>query len=93
MVLTVIRNGVLLIHEAFSQITFFNSGLDMVNVLANIGFDQSVLQSRLATGTGTFVVAYAVHKVFSPVRIAVTLTCTPMIVRVLRNYNILKQPR
>lgn len=46
-----------------------------------------------AAGAATFVVAYAVHKVFAPARIAVTLTATPFIVRHLRKIGFLKPPK
>jgi predicted aconitase len=62
-------------------------------MLAKMGVGESILQSRLATGSTTFVVAYAVHKVFAPVRIAITLTCTPFIVRHLRKIGFLKPPK
>lgn len=48
--------------------------------------------SKLATGTGTFVVAYAIHKMLAPVRISITLGATPFIVRYLRNIGFLKKP-
>ncbi|KAK8742793.1 hypothetical protein OTU49_001676 [Cherax quadricarinatus] len=44
-------------------------------------------------GAATFVVAYAVHKVFAPARIAITLTATPFIVRHLRKIGFLKPPK
>lgn len=69
------------------------SGIDLVGILRNVGVGETVLQSKLATGTGTFVVAYAVHKVFAPVRIAITLTATPFIVRYLRRIGALKPPK
>ena len=65
----------------------------MVGLLGKLGVGQSILESRLAAGTGTFVVAYAVHKVFAPVRIAITLTATPLIVRHLRRIGFLKVPK
>lgn len=46
-----------------------------------------------AAGAATFVVAYAVHKVFAPARIAITLTATPFIVRHLRKIGFLKPPK
>lgn len=70
-----------------------SSGIDMVGILKTIGVGEAILQSKLATGTGTFVVAYAVHKVFAPVRIGITLTATPFIVRYLRSKGILKPPK
>lgn len=57
-----------------------------------LGVGGTLLENKLAAGTGTFVVAYAVHKVFAPVRIATTLTATPFIVRYLRRVGFLKVP-
>lgn len=70
-----------------------SSGIDLVSILQNVGVGETILQSKLATGAGTFVVAYAVHKVFAPVRIAITLTATPFIVRYLRRIGFLKPPK
>jgi len=66
--------------------------LDVVGLLGKVGFGQSLLDSKLATGASTFVIAYAVHKVFAPVRMATTLAATPLIVRYLRRIGFLKQP-
>ena len=65
----------------------------MVAILQKIGVGQSILESKVVTGGSTFVIAYAVHKVFAPVRIATTLTCTPFIVRHLRKIGFLKPPK
>ncbi|CAL1541350.1 unnamed protein product [Lymnaea stagnalis] len=70
-----------------------SSGIDIVGLLTKAGVGGSLLQNKLAAGTGTFVVAYAVHKVFAPVRIATTLTATPFIVRYLRRIGFLKVPK
>lgn len=70
-----------------------SSGIDIVGLLTKAGIGGSLLQNKLAAGTGTFVVAYAVHKVFAPVRIATTLTATPFIVRYLRHIGFLKVPK
>lgn len=51
------------------------------------------LNTKRAAGAATFVVAYAVHKVFAPARIATTLTATPFIVRYLRKIGFLKPPK
>lgn len=51
------------------------------------------VNTKRAAGAATFVVAYAVHKVFAPARIAVTLTATPFIVRHLRKIGFLKPPK
>ena len=61
--------------------------------MSKIGVGQSILESKAVTGASTFVVAYAVHKVFAPVRIAITLTSTPFIVRYLRAIGFLKPPK
>lgn len=66
-------------------------------MLRAIGWGESALSARLAAGAGggaavasTFVVAYAVHKCFAPVRISITLGATPFIVRYLRQRGILR---
>ncbi|RUS87017.1 hypothetical protein EGW08_005255 [Elysia chlorotica] len=69
-----------------------SSGLDVAGFLLRLDIGGEVLKSKLAAGTGTFVLAYAVHKVFAPVRIATTLTATPFIVRYLRKVGFLKAP-
>ncbi|XP_033125376.1 uncharacterized protein LOC117123527 isoform X2 [Anneissia japonica] len=67
-----------------------SSGLDMATLLKTLGFSTDMVQSKLATGASTFVVAYAVHKMFAPVRIGITLTTCPFLVRYLRRVGILK---
>lgn len=51
------------------------------------------INTARAAGAATFVVAYAVHKIFAPARIAITLTATPLIVRHLRKIGFLKPPK
>ena len=46
--------------------------------------------SSVATNASTFVMAYAVHKVFAPVRISITLGSVPLLVRYLRLKGVLK---
>jgi hypothetical protein len=65
------------------------SGLDVVYLLDKIGLGSHAA----AAGASTFVVAYAVHKVFAPVRISITLGSAPFIVRYLRKVGILKPPK
>uniref|UniRef100_A0A182SQU9 DUF1279 domain-containing protein n=1 Tax=Anopheles maculatus TaxID=74869 RepID=A0A182SQU9_9DIPT len=69
-----------------------SSGIDMVSLLERMGWGDSALASRAGAGAGTFVIAYAIHKVFAPVRISITLGATPLIVRYLRRKGILKPP-
>lgn len=68
------------------------SGLDVVSILNYLGLESmsSKVASNVATGASTFVIAYAVHKVFAPIRISMTLFSVPFIVRFLRNRGILK---
>ncbi len=54
---------------------------------------EKLSSSELASGASTFVVAYAVHKVFAPVRISITLTSAPFIVRYLRAKGVLKHKK
>lgn len=64
----------------------------MLALLDRMGWGDSALASKVGAGAGTFVVAYAIHKVFAPVRISITLGATPLIVRYLRRKGILKPP-
>ncbi|XP_075211621.1 protein FAM210B, mitochondrial-like isoform X2 [Lycorma delicatula] len=66
------------------------SGLDVGAVISSAGLGGS---SEIANEAGLFVIAYAIHKVFAPVRISITLAATPFIVRYLRKINVLKTPR
>lgn len=59
-------------------------------MLERFGWGESALARNAAAGAGTFVIAYAIHKVFAPVRISITLGATPFIVRYLRKKGILK---
>lgn len=63
----------------------------MVAILDYLGFGSrsSTISNNVASGASTFVVAYAIHKVFAPFRISITLVSAPFIVRYLRNKGIL----
>ncbi|XP_026327758.1 uncharacterized protein LOC113236027 isoform X2 [Hyposmocoma kahamanoa] len=67
-----------------------SSGVDLVALLNRINIGEGTLTRIASSNAGLFVVAYAVHKVFAPVRLGITLTATPFIVRYLRNKGILK---
>lgn len=69
---------------------FLLSGIDMTAVLCKLGFSESIVQSKMAAGTSTFVLAYAVHKLFAPFRISITLVSVPLIVRHLRKTGLFK---
>ena len=68
------------------------SGIDVQAALQNIGVNPKVSESSVATEASTFVVAYACHKVFVPLRMLMTITCTPLIVRKLRRMGVMKEP-
>ena len=76
---------------------FFSSGLDVVGLLTKLGVGDSFIQwlkTKLASKSSSFavnfVIAYAVHKIFLPLRIGMTLTCSPLIVRYLRKIGFIK---
>uniref|UniRef100_A0A8D0EJJ6 Family with sequence similarity 210 member B n=1 Tax=Strix occidentalis caurina TaxID=311401 RepID=A0A8D0EJJ6_STROC len=69
-----------------------SSGVDMTAVLFKLGFSESSLQSKMAAGTSTFVLAYAIHKLFAPVRISITIVSVPFIVRYCRKIGVFKPP-
>ncbi|XP_029468213.1 protein FAM210B, mitochondrial [Rhinatrema bivittatum] len=67
-----------------------SSGVDIAAVLLKIGFSEAVVQSKVAAGTSTFVLAYAIHKLFAPLRISITLVSVPFIVRYFRKIGLFK---
>uniref|UniRef100_H3B8X7 Family with sequence similarity 210 member B n=2 Tax=Latimeria chalumnae TaxID=7897 RepID=H3B8X7_LATCH len=67
-----------------------SSGIDMTALLFKLGFDQTIIQSRMAAGTSTFMLAYAIHKLFAPARISITLVSVPVIVRYFRKVGLFK---
>lgn len=67
-----------------------NSGLDIPGFLIKIGVSENLSQSVAAKGASTFVIAYACHKVFMPLRIFLTVTCTPLIVHRFRRLGLMK---
>ncbi|XP_072237912.1 protein FAM210B, mitochondrial [Leuresthes tenuis] len=69
-----------------------SSGIDMAAMLCKLGFSEAVVQSKMAAGTSTFVLAYAIHKLFAPVRISITLVSVPLIVRYFRKTGLFKPP-
>jgi outer membrane receptor for monomeric catechols len=63
----------------------------MVGLLTKVPYvGEKVAASAAGAGASTFMVAYFVHKMMAPVRISVTLTITPFIVRALRARGLLK---
>eukprot|EP00118_Oscarella_pearsei_P026297 m.309735 g.309735 ORF g.309735 m.309735 type:complete len:159 (+) comp47514_c0_seq1:146-622(+) len=64
-------------------------GIDVPALIHSLGIKQG---ASFASGAGTFAVAYACHKVFAPVRLAITAGATPLIVRYLRARGWIKPP-
>ncbi|XP_058807545.1 uncharacterized protein LOC131673524 [Phymastichus coffea] len=97
---------VIVFHIGISLIslgTFYalvSSGLDMTPVIkiftptATEADPNADLLVNTIMGEGsTFLIAYAIHKLFAPIRISLTLGATPIIVRYLRNKGILRPPK
>ncbi|XP_054429559.1 protein FAM210B, mitochondrial isoform X2 [Pteronotus mesoamericanus] len=72
--------------------TIVSSGVDVSAILLKLGLKESLVQSKVATGASTFVVAYAIHKLFAPVRISMTLVSVPFVVRYFRKVGFFKPP-
>ncbi|XP_076654662.1 uncharacterized protein LOC143360029 [Halictus rubicundus] len=68
------------------------SGLDLTPLVKTICQENVALEKVLNTSS-SFLLAYSVHKLFAPVRLALTLTATPIIVRKLRKLGIYKAPK
>lgn len=66
------------------------SGLDMETFLSYLPWID--VSTNVAKNAGTFVTAYAIHKIMAPIRISITLTSVPFIVRYLRRIGFLKKP-
>ncbi|XP_043844503.1 protein FAM210B, mitochondrial [Dromiciops gliroides] len=69
-----------------------SSGVDVSSFLLKLGFAESLHSSKIVAGTSTFVVAYAIHKLFAPVRISITLFSLPLVVRYFRKVGFFKAP-
>lgn len=69
--------------------TIVSSGLDVTSLIQKIPGSSENLQS-IMTNSSTFAISYAIHKIFAPVRISITLAATPFIVNYLRKIGILK---
>ncbi|XP_019873979.1 protein FAM210B, mitochondrial [Aethina tumida] len=68
------------------------NGLDVVEVMKFVGVNEESSTHAMICNAGTFAVAYALHKVFAPVRLTITLTTVPFLVNYLRQKGILKKP-
>ncbi|XP_067137421.1 protein FAM210B, mitochondrial-like [Centruroides vittatus] len=69
------------------------NGLDVVSLLKATRFAENLAESKVVMEGSTFVIAYAIHKLFAPVRIAITLSSSPLIVHYLRKKSIFRSPK
>ncbi|CAG2111293.1 unnamed protein product [Medioppia subpectinata] len=72
----------------FYTIIYF--GVDVSQYIPMDMFGETV--TKVMTGSGTFAVAYAIHKMVMPVRIGATVALTPIVVRKLRQIGFIKKP-
>ncbi len=63
-----------------------HSGLDVQSVLSYL----NVSTSATSKGASTFAIAYILHKVFLPLRAAITIGGLPLVVRQLRSMGWMK---
>lgn len=69
------------------------SGVDVLALIQYLGFVDNEKLQGILSNSSTFLIAYAVHKLFAPVRISITLATTPFLVRYLRKVGILKMKK
>ncbi|XP_012142382.1 uncharacterized protein LOC100883848 [Megachile rotundata] len=69
-----------------------SSGVDLKPLVQLILSDDNQIKEIL-TNSSTFLLAYGIHKVMAPARIAVTCSVTPLLVNRLRKMGILKPPK
>ncbi|CAL7946976.1 unnamed protein product [Xylocopa violacea] len=68
------------------------SGLDLQPFIKSmLDVSNEHLKSIIDTSS-TFLIAYSIHKLLAPIRLAITLTVTPILVRYLRKVGIIKVP-
>ncbi|KAI0216599.1 DUF1279 domain-containing protein [Lamellibrachia satsuma] len=70
--------------------TAVSSGFDLVSLINKFNLLPEDFNTKVVAGASTFVVAYAFHKMFVPVRMGITLASAPLIVRYLRRIGFMK---
>ncbi|XP_015511011.1 uncharacterized protein LOC107217846 [Neodiprion lecontei] len=66
------------------------SGVDVPSLISSLGFVDNERIQNIVSNSSTFVIAYAIHKLFAPARISITLATTPFLVKYLRKIGVLK---
>ena len=69
-----------------------SNGVNVLGLIEYVGLTKYLPES-VAVGGSTFIIAYGIHKMIVPVRMAITLTCAPIMVRYLRKIGVLKPPK
>ncbi|XP_054164471.1 protein FAM210B, mitochondrial-like [Oppia nitens] len=72
--------------------TIIYLGFDVTKLLENEFFERfGENVTKIMAGSGTFAVAYALHKVIMPLRITATIILTPIIVNFFRRHGVMKK--
>ncbi|XP_027849628.1 protein FAM210B, mitochondrial-like [Aphis gossypii] len=69
---------------------FISNGVDVQQWIGWMGMSNANENTKIVAGASQFIIAYAIHKSFAPVRISITLISVPLIVRYLRMKGIMK---
>lgn len=69
---------------------FISNGVDVQQWIGWMGMSNADESTKIVAGASQFIIAYAIHKSFAPVRISITLVSVPLIVRYLRAKGIMK---
>jgi len=88
-VLIVFHVGISLISLG-SVYFFISNGVDVQQWIGWMGLSSANENTKIVAGASQFIIAYAIHKSFAPVRISITLISVPLIVRYLRTKGIMK---
>ncbi|XP_076628095.1 protein FAM210A [Colletes latitarsis] len=68
-------------------------GLDVTPLVKTMLDNNNEHVERVLSSSSQFLLAYAIHKLFAPVRLSITLGVTPLLVKYLRRKGILKSPQ
>jgi len=91
-VLIVFHVGISLISLG-SVYFFISNGVDVQQWIEWMGLSNASENTKIVAGASQFIIAYAIHKSFAPVRISITLISVPLIVRYLRTKGIMKMKK
>lgn len=70
---------------------FISNGVDVQQWIQWMGVSNADESTKIVAGASQFIIAYAIHKSFAPVRISITLVSVPLIVRFFRAKGIMKK--